>query len=62
MADYTQHVAQLEAGEIARLTITKADFLAFREVLIAHPKFKHFRGEAHQGATIVYTYLQEARA
>ena len=48
MADYTQQLAQLEAGEIASLTITKADFLAFREVLIAHPKFKIGRASCRE--------------
>lgn len=62
MANYKQQLAQLANGEVASLTITKQEFLAFREVLIKHPQFKNFRGEAFQGATIVYTFLAEARA
>ena len=62
MTDYAQQLDQLARGEMVSLTIAKEDFLAFREVLLKHPQFKQFRGEALQGATIVYTSLQEARA
>ena len=34
MTDYAQQLEQLAKGEMVSLTIAKADFLSFREVLI----------------------------
>lgn len=62
MEGYQQQLEQLINGEIAQITITKQQFIAFREVLVNHPKFKHFKGEALQGATIIYTYSDVPRS
>lgn len=62
MENYENMINELQNGEINTITIQKEDFYAFREILVKHPKFKHFRGEAKQGGTVVYTYLQEPRS
>lgn len=62
MVNYEEILGKLESGEIENITIQKEDFYSFREVLIKHPKFKHFRGDAKQGGTVIYTYLEDARS
>lgn len=59
MTDYNELLDRLKTGEIESITVEKAEFLAFRTVLIAREDFKHFRGEAfHHGKTI-YKYTEE---
>lgn len=62
MEQYKQQLDQLRNGEIDRLEIKKEQFLAFREVLVKDPQFKHFRGEAQQGGDVIYTFLQMPRS
>lgn len=57
-----EQLNQLENGEIPQIIVEKEDFYQYREKIVAHPKFKHFRGEAKQGAQVIYTYLKEARS
>lgn len=59
MTDYNNMLDQLKAREISSITIQKEDFLVFREVLIARPDFKHFKGTAFHHGTTVYTYTEE---
>ena len=58
---YKQILDQLRNREIESYEIEKSEFLAFREVLVNDPQFKHFRGEAKQGGNIVYTFLDVPR-
>ena len=62
MDQYEKILQQLMGGEISSYTIKKEEFLKFREVLLKHENYKHFRGEAQQGGDIIYTYLAEKRA
>ena len=62
MNEYEKILNQLKEGEISSYKVKKEDFLEFREVLMHHENFKHFRGEAQQGGDIIYTYLPEQRA
>lgn len=62
MENYEKMIEQLQNGEIESITIQKEQFYTFREIIVKHPEFKHFRGEAKQGGTVIYTYLQEARS
>ena len=62
MENYEKMIEQLQNGEINTIEIQKEHFMQFREILIKHPKFKHFRGEAKQGGTVIYTFLKEARS
>lgn len=62
MEIYEKKIAQLRTGEIDSLTITKDEFLPFREILIKQQDFKHFRGVAKQGGAITYSFLQQARS
>lgn len=62
MENYEKMITQLQNGEIPNITIQKNDFYAFREILVKHPKFKHFRGEAKQGGAVIFTYLKEPRS
>lgn len=62
MEMYEKKIDQLRKGEINSLTIQKDEFLVFRELLIKQQDFKHFRGDAQQGGTIVYSFLQQARS
>ncbi len=61
MEAYKQLLDQLRSGEIEKVEISKAEFLAFREVLVKDPQFKHFRGEAKQGGNIIFTFLNAPR-
>ena len=62
MNNYETLLNQLRNKEIERLEITKEDFLAFRQVLVKDPQFKHFRGEAQQGGNIIYTFMEVPRS
>ena len=62
MNEYEKILQQLKEGEISSYKIKKEEFLNFREVLVKHEKFKHFRGEAQQGGDIIYTYLANQRS
>ena len=53
---------QLKNKEIARLDVSKEDFLSFRAVLVKRVDFKHFRGIAHLGGSVTYEYLDEPRS
>lgn len=53
---------QLKNGDITEYLVTKQDFLAFRQVLVAREDFKHFRGIAQRGGEVIYQYLEHARS
>lgn len=62
MEQYETMLKQLQKGEIQSVEIHKEQFYDFREVLVKHPLFKHFRGEAKQNGIIIYTYLEIPRS
>ncbi|GLC87670.1 hypothetical protein [Lysinibacillus piscis] len=62
MEKYEEMLLQLEKGELQQIEITKEQFYEFREILVKHPLFKHFRGEAKQGGYIIYTYQDIPRS
>ena len=62
MSQYEQILQELKEGIHSSVTISKEDFLSFREILIAREDFKHFKGIAKQGGSIVYTYELESRS
>lgn len=62
MANYEEMLQQLKEGEIKSIEIDKDQFYTFREVLIRHPLFKHFRGDAKQSGRVIYTYIEIARS
>jgi hypothetical protein len=62
MNEYEKILEQLKKGELSSYKVNKEDFLKFREVLVKHEQFKHYRGEAQQGGDIIYTYLAEQRS
>ena len=62
MDSYKQLLDQLRNKEIEQFEVTKEEFLAFREVLVKDPQFKHFRGEAQQGGNVIYTFLEIPRS
>ncbi|WP_338753798.1 hypothetical protein [Bacillus sp. FJAT-52991] len=53
---------QLKNGEIEHFQISKEQFLIFQSVLISREDFKHFRGIAQRGGSVIYYYLEEARS
>ncbi|MGM9987384.1 MAG: hypothetical protein ACI35O_09170 [Bacillaceae bacterium] len=53
---------QLKNGEVDKVHIAKEDFLSFRLELIKREDFKHFRGIAQRGGSVVYTYLEVPRS
>mgnify|MGYP000122243690 FL=1 len=61
MTDYKSMLNQLRTKEIDFLEVNKAEYLQFREQLIMDEKFKNFRGEAKQGGSVVFTYLDQPR-
>ncbi|WP_336636748.1 hypothetical protein [Lysinibacillus fusiformis] len=62
MERYENMLKQLQNGEIGSIEIQKEDFYEFREILVAHPLFKHFRGEAKQNGRIIYTFNEIPRS
>jgi hypothetical protein len=61
MEKYKDILDQLRNGEVQKVEVSKAEYLAFREVLVKDPQFKHFRGEAKQGGNIIFTFLKVPR-
>lgn len=53
---------KLKSGELHEYHVGKEQFLSFRKILIDREDFKHFRGIAQQGGSIIYRYLQEPRS
>lgn len=53
---------QLRNGELHEYHVSKDQFLPFRTVLVNRDDFKHFRGIAQQGGSIIYRYLEEPRS
>lgn len=62
MNSFEEQLNRLQSGDIQELEIAKEDFLSFREVLVKRKDFKHFSGNAMQGARVIYTYLQSPRS
>ncbi|GAB0167423.1 abortive phage infection protein [Lysinibacillus sp. CTST325] len=62
MENYENMLKQLQNGELKSIEIEKDQFYEFREVLVKHPLFKHFRGEAKQNGRVIYTYQEVARS
>jgi len=62
MEKYENMLKQLQIGEINSIEIDKEQFYEFREVLVKHPLFKHFRGEAKQNGLVIYTYQEIPRS
>ncbi|RDU38387.1 hypothetical protein DRW41_02130 [Neobacillus piezotolerans] len=53
---------RLKSGELAEYYVTNEDFLPFRKVLVMREDFKHFRGIAQRGGSVIYEYLPEPRS
>ena len=62
MANYEEMLQQLKEGKIEYIEIDKDQFYEFREVLVKHPLFKHFRGDAKQNGRVIYTYMEIPRS
>jgi len=62
MDKYENMLKQLQNGEINSIEVDKEQFYEFREVLVKHPLFKHFRGEAKQNGLVIYTYQEIPRS
>ena len=62
MEKYEEMLQQLKEGKIERIEIEKDQFYEFREVLVKHPLFKHFRGDAKQSGKVIYTYMEVPRS
>jgi len=53
---------QLKEGVISELHVSKEDFLTVREVIVARSDFKHFRGVAERGGSVMYRYMENPRS
>ena len=53
---------KLRTKELYEFKVTKDQFMEFRNILIKQEDFKHFRGIAKQGGSVVYRYTDEARS
>ena len=60
--EFINLINQLANGEISEISVKKNDFLTFRQIIVNREDFKHFRGIAHHGGGVIYTYLEEARS
>ncbi|KIL73387.1 hypothetical protein SD78_3575 [Bacillus badius] len=61
-ADAQQLMDQLKNGEIAECHVSKEHFLVFQHELVQRNDFKHFRGIAQRGGSVIYHYTEEARS
>ncbi|KOS69670.1 hypothetical protein AEA09_14525 [Lysinibacillus contaminans] len=62
MENYEEMLQQLKEGKIENIEIDKDQFYEFREVLVKHPLFKHYRGDAKQNGKVIYTYMEVPRS
>lgn len=63
MEKYENMLKQLQNGERESIEIQKGRILRISsEILVRHPLFKHFRGEAKQNGRIIYTYTEIPRS
>ncbi|MGE7624839.1 hypothetical protein ACQKMD_17845 [Viridibacillus sp. NPDC096237] len=62
MNSYNAMLDELKIGKRDDITVDKKEFYAFREVLVKREDFKHFRGVAKQGGTVIYQYMVDARS
>ncbi|APH05537.1 hypothetical protein [Bacillus weihaiensis] len=53
---------QLKNGDLNEYHVPKDQFLSLRTILVNREDFKHFRGIAQQGGSIIYHYLKEPRS
>jgi len=53
---------KLANRELTELTVSKEDFLSFRQELVKREDFKHFKGTAKHNGITIYTYLDEPRS
>ncbi len=53
---------KLRDGELSEYHVTNEQFLAFREFIVKREDFKHFRGIAQRGGSVLYKYLAEPRS
>ncbi|MGM0920075.1 MAG: hypothetical protein ACQEWW_02430 [Bacillota bacterium] len=52
----------LKNGEMNEYHVPKEVFLTFRTALVEREDFKHFRGIAQQGGSVIYRYMQVPRS
>jgi hypothetical protein len=57
-----EQLENLKSGILSEYYVSKEDFLAFRKVLVNRQDFKHFRGIAGRGGSVVYQYLENPRS
>ncbi|MHC0038630.1 hypothetical protein [Pseudoneobacillus sp. C159] len=57
-----EQLESLKKGILSEYHVSKEDFLSFREVLVNRKDFKHFRGIAGRGGSVVYQYLENPRS
>lgn len=62
MSKYKEMIEKLKNGEITSIEISKEEFLEFREILVNDEKFKHFKGVAKQGGSVIYTFSETPRS
>jgi len=53
---------KLRDGELNEYHVTKEQFMTFRKVLVQRKDFKHFRGIAQRGGSVIYQYMKEPRS
>ncbi|GGC87714.1 hypothetical protein [Enterococcus wangshanyuanii] len=53
---FEEPLEQLSKGEIQTLEVANKDFFVFREAWLKREDKKFFRGEAHLGGNVTYTY------
>ncbi|WP_246943958.1 hypothetical protein [Bacillus pinisoli] len=61
-SDIEHILDKLRNKELEEYLVQKEDFLIFREKLVKQSDFKHFRGVAQHGGSVVYTYTDEPRS
>ncbi|OCA87062.1 hypothetical protein [Pseudobacillus wudalianchiensis] len=61
-ADAENLMNQLKNGEINECHVSKEHFLIFQRELVKREDFKHFRGIAQRGGSVIYHYMAEPRS
>ncbi|MBD1380402.1 hypothetical protein [Metabacillus arenae] len=53
---------ELRSGELKEYHVSKDQFLTFRKILVDRVDFKHFRGIAQHGGSVIFRYLENPRS
>ncbi|KKB39170.1 hypothetical protein [Bacillus thermotolerans] len=57
-----QLLEKLKNREIKECHVSKEHFMLFQQVITKRKDFKHFKGIAQRGGSVLYQYMEEPRS